>query len=266
MLDMNAIVGTHDILMVTFDTLRLDVAVSEMEAGRTPNLHRWLGAWEARHAPGSFTWASHCSFFAGFLPTPAAPGRHERLFALRFSGSETSGSRTLVLDAPDIVSGLAERGYHTACIGGVGFFKKENALSQVLPGLFQESHWEPRFGVTEPRSTEHQVDKALEILERCRDRKVFLFLNISALHQPNRHHLEGAAEDSMESHAAALRYVDGCLPPLMEALRARGRTLCLFLSDHGTAYGDGGYTGHRIAHECVWNVPYAEFVHGAQQP
>lgn len=264
MIDMNRIVGSHDILMVTFDTLRHDVAVGEMQAGGTPNLRRWFGSWEKRHSPGSFTYAAHCAFFAGFLPTPARPGRHERLFALRFAGSETTGSRTLALDAPDIVAGLASKGYHTACIGGVGFFKKENALSEVLPGLFRESHWDESMGVTDPRSTEHQVERALEILRGHPHQRVFLFLNLSALHQPNRFYLPGASEDSLESHAAALRYVDSCLPPLMDAFRARGRTLCLFLSDHGTAYGDDGYTGHRLAHECVWNVPYAEFVHGEE--
>jgi hypothetical protein len=31
-------------------------------------------------------------------------------------------------------------------------------------------------------------------------------------------------------------------------------------SDHGTAYGEDGYHGHRIAHETVWTVPYAELV------
>lgn len=262
MIDMNSVVGTHDIVMVTFDTLRYDVAVREMESGGTPNLKKWFGAWEKRHSPGSFTWAAHCAFFAGFLPTPATPGRHERLFALSFSGSETTGGKTCVFATPDIVSGLASRGYHTACIGGVGFFKKENALSKLLPGLFQESHWEERMGVTDTRSTEHQVDCAVDILRRRPHQRVFLFMNLSALHQPNRFYLPGAAEDSLESHAAALRYVDSCLPPLMEALRARGRALCLFLSDHGTAYGDDGFTGHRLAHECVWTVPYAEFLHG----
>ncbi len=101
--------------------------------------------------------------FAGFLPTPAAPGQHPRLFAARFAGSETSTGSTFVFDAPDIVAGLAQIGYHTACIGGVGFFNKQTPLSRVLPGLFAESHWEPRLGVTDPRSTEHQVRLALDI-------------------------------------------------------------------------------------------------------
>ena len=264
--DAGAIIGTHDLLLLTLDTLRYDVACRSLAEGRTPNLARHLpgGAWEERHSPGSFTYAAHQAFFAGFLPTPAAPGRHPRLFALSFQGSETTTSRTCVLDAPDIVTGLAGRGYHTACIGGVGFFNQQNALGRVLPGLFAESHWSPALGVADPRSTENQVQLAEEILARVpSERRVLLFLNVSALHQPNHFYAPAGApadgKDSIETHAAALEYVDRHLPRLFAALAARGPTFCVVCSDHGTAYGDDGYWGHRLAHPVVWTVPYAEF-------
>src|SRR4051812_22459437 len=161
---------------MTLDTLRCDVARAALAEGRTPNLAAVLpeGGWEARHSPGNFTYAAHHAFFAGFLPTPAEPGRHPRLFAARFEGSETTGPETCVFDAPDIVSGLSSRGYHTACIGGVGFFNPESPLGGVLPGLFAESHWSPALGVTDPRSTENQVRLAAAILERLpKERRLF---------------------------------------------------------------------------------------------
>ncbi|RKH43579.1 metalloenzyme domain-containing protein, partial [Corallococcus sp. AB050B] len=70
--DLNALVGTHDLLFLTLDTLRYDVAREELEAGRTPTLAALLpgGRWEERHSPASFTYAAHQAFFAGFLPTP----------------------------------------------------------------------------------------------------------------------------------------------------------------------------------------------------
>ena len=262
MIDARSRVGTHDILFMTIDTLRHDVARDEMAAGRTPNLAALLpGGWERRHTPGSFTFAAHAAFFAGFLPTPAAPGKHPRPFALRFPGSETTTPETCVLDAPDLVAGLAGLGYHTVCIGGVGFFNKLSPLGSVLPGLFAESHWAPELGVTDPRSTEHQVALVVRRLgEIPRDRRVFLFLNVAAVHQPNRFYLPGAAADTLASHAAALAYVDGQLPPLLAALRRRGPCFGVLCSDHGTAYGEDGYEGHRLAHPTVWTVPYAEFV------
>ncbi|MFO0561049.1 MAG: STM4013/SEN3800 family hydrolase [Polyangiales bacterium] len=263
MLSARRMVPSHDVLFVTLDTLRYDVAVRELDAGRTPNIARRLpdGAWEERHSPGSFTYASHHAFFAGFLPTPARPGRHPRLFAARFAGSETSTDETLVLDSADIVTGFAALGYRTICVGGVGFFNKRNALGSVLPSLFQESHWDESLGVTDPASTQNQVALAIERVRAAPDgQRVFLFVNVSALHQPNRFYLSGAEADSIESHAAALRYVDAQLERLFAFFEARNPTLCVLCSDHGTAYGDDGYEGHRLAHPVVWTVPYAEFV------
>lgn len=258
-----ALIGSHDVLLMTLDTLRYDVARDMLAQGRIPNLAAFLPdtGWEARHTSGSFTYAAHHAFFAGFLPMPITPGRHPRLFAARFAGSETTTEETCVFDTPDIVAGFASQGYHTVCIGGVGFFNKATPLGSVLPGLFAESHWSPELGVTDPRSTEKQVRLAINILESLpTERRVFLFVNISALHQPNRFYLPGAEEDSIESHAAALSYVDSQLPPLFAALRRRSPTLAIVCSDHGTAYGEDGYVGHRVGHEVVWTVPYAEFV------
>jgi hypothetical protein len=261
MIDANRVVGTHDILLLTLDTLRYDVAQDCLRRGQTPNLARLLPAagWEERHSPGSFTFAAHAAFFAGFLPTPARPGRHPRLFAVCFPGSETVSAQTCVFDAPDIITGLAGRGYHTLCIGGVGFFNLQSPLGRVLPELFAEHVWGPNLGVTDPDSTEHQVEEALGRLQALPlDRRLFLFVNVSALHQPNYYYLPGACEDSLASHAAAFAYVDRQLPPLFAALQRRAPLLAILCSDHGTAYGEDGYRGHRLAHPVVWTVPYAE--------
>ena len=264
MINTPALIGTHDILFMTFDTLRYDVACAALEAGQTPNLAGVLpdGAWEARHSPGSFTYAAHQAFFAGFLPTPAVPGRHPRLFATRFPGSMTTTAETCVFDAPDIVTALRDNGYHTLCLGGVGFFNLRSPLGRVLPALFDEAYWEPAFGVTEKHCLEAQLARLEAALDATpRAKPVFVFLNVAALHQPNRHYLDGAEEDTVGSHAAALEYVDTQIPRLVTAMTGRGRPcVAILCSDHGTAYGEGGLTGHRVAHEVVWTVPYAEVV------
>ena len=66
--------------------------------------------------------------------------------------------------------------------------------------------------------------------------RVFLFLNVSAVHQPNRHYLPGAQEDSLESHAAALCYIDRQLPRLFDVIRRRAPALVILCSDHRTLY------------------------------
>jgi len=327
---MNAIVGTHDLALITLDTLRYDVAAEELAAGRTPNLAAWLASpskpsqgaagpgaadpgtadpgtagpgaadpgaagqsaaacpraapqalrtqdgsdrrpadaptlqaplWERRHTPGTFTYAAHAAFFAGFLPTPASPGPHQRLLALGFDGSESIGPATCVLDGATIVEGLAARGYHTLCVGGTGFFNGQNPLGRVLPGLFAEHHWSPALGVTDPRSFENQIGVVEASLARLApDRRAFTFVNVAALHQPNHFYLDGSGTDSLASHAAALRHVDAQLPRLLRALARGAPVFVILCSDHGTLYGEDGYTGHRVGHPIVTTVPYAERV------
>src|SRR5882672_6477602 len=155
MLNARELVGNADVLFITLDTLRYDVARDALDRGMTPNIARVLppGGWEERHSPATFTYAAHQSFFAGFLPTPCAPGLHPRLFAAHFAGSTTITEQTCVFDEGDIVSGLSQRGYRTLCIGGVGFFNKQTSLGMVLPGLFDESYWDPSLSVIDARST-----------------------------------------------------------------------------------------------------------------
>src|SRR5262245_11158032 len=262
-MDARRLLGTHDLLFITFDALRYDVAMAALREGLTPHLQGLLpgGTWERRHTPGSFTYAAHQAFFAGFLPTPVDSLAHERLFALRFAGSRTTGPRTCVFDAPDIVSGFAARGYHTICIGGVGYFNKLTPLSCVLPGLFAESHWDEGLGVTCRASARNQFALARGRLSRlAADRRIFLFVNLSAMHHPNRIYLAGATVDSPASQQAALASVDRELGPFIADIRRERSWLCIFCSDHGTLYGDDGRHGHRTAHQAVWDVPYGEFV------
>ena len=261
---MRDLIGSHDLLFVTLDTLRYDVAAECLASGRTPQLAAVLpgGVWERRHTPASFTYAAHHAFFAGFLPTPVTPGPHERLFAARFAGSETSGEGTYVFDAADLPSALAAAGYHTVCLGGVGFFNPGSPLGRVLPGLFAEAHWERAFGVTAPDCLGAQLDRLATIVGGLpAERPLFTFVNVAALHQPNRHYVPGAGTDSLATHAAALAYVDSRLGRLFDLVAGRGRPCRVILcSDHGTLYGEDGHVGHRVAHEAVWTVPYADFL------
>lgn len=272
-IDAAACLGSHDMLLMTFDTLRLDVARDALARGDTPNLAALLpaGGWEHRHSPASFTFAAHQAFFAGFLPTPAIPREqdpdaHRRLFAARFPGSETTADGTLVFDAPDIVTGLAGQGYRTICIGGTGFFNKRSPLGSVLPDLFDESWWDERLGVACRDSAANQVACAVErIAAQPADRRLLVFVNLAACHPPH-HFYRGEGEiDSPDSQRAALADIDRHLPALFAALRRRAPLLAILTSDHGTAFGEDGYHGHRIGHPSVWDVPYAQLLLGQER-
>jgi hypothetical protein len=263
-IDAAACLGTHDVLFLTIDTLRFDVAAAACASGETPNLRRLMpgGHWEKRHTPCTFTYGAHQAFFAGFLPTPTAPrerdsAAHTRLFAAKFPGSETTGSATLVFDAPDIVTGFAAAGYHTLCIGGTGFFNKRSPLGAVLPGLFAESVWHEDFGVACADSAENQARFAADRIGAVRmNQRVFCFVNFSACHPPY-----PAQPDGQLAQRAALATIDRALPTLLDAARGRGvPVLTIICSDHGTSFGDDGYHGHRLAHPSVWDVPYMQTV------
>lgn len=261
-------IGRHDILFMTLDTLRYDVAEAARREGHTPNFARLLGddGWEERHSPASFTYAAHHAFFSGFLPTPIAPisvqpKKHQRLFAARFPGSETSGTGTLVVDAPDIVTGLGDLNYRTICVGGTGFFNMQSPLGRVFPAMFQESYWAPSLGVADRQSARNQIDCAQRAIEKHpADQRLFVFLNMSACHPPHAMYLTGATEDSPHSQKMALADIDSQLPRLLESLTNRAPLLVVICSDHGTAFGEDGYYGHRIGHPSVWTVPYAHTI------
>jgi hypothetical protein len=268
-LNMHAVVGDHDVILITLDTLRLDAAENCFARGELPVLSRWLPStgFERRHSPASFTFAAHQAFLAGFLPTCAQPspvGRaHARLFALAFPGSESTTEHTYVFsNGANLAEAFSDLGYSSICIGGVGFFNKRNPLGRVLPEMFQQSYWHEDFGVTHKHSTDAQVALACKLLADSQPR-VFMLLNVSALHQPNSHYLPEATpgqQDNLASHEAALRYVDHALARLFATLSARGPALVIICSDHGTAYGEDGFYGHRHAHPVVMHVPYAHFV------
>jgi hypothetical protein len=116
-------------------------------------------------------------------------------------------------------------------------------------------------GNAHPTLPENQVRLAIDCLAKLPlSQRVFLFINISALYQPNCIFLPGATEDSIITQWAALAYVDRHLPLLFETMQQRAPVMNIICSDHGTAYGDDNYHGHRLSHPVVWNVPYAEFI------
>lgn len=251
---------TRDFFLLTLDALRFDVARDALARGELPNLASVLPkGFEARHTPASFTFPAHQAFFAGFFPTPIAPGRHVRPLALRFAGSKTLGPGTLRLEGPDLVTALREAGYFTLCIGGTTFFNPASPLGCVLPELFDESHWTKQMGVGSRHASRHQLTLAARRLRQMpTEQRVFLFMNLSATHPPTKIFVPGATEESPETQAAALRDLDRHLPQLFHAMRERGGAVGIICSDHGTCFGDDGFTGHRLAHPAVWTVPYAE--------
>lgn len=263
-IDMNDIVPGHHILFVCFDTLRYDVAVREQEKGTTKVLNRY-GKWRKCQAPGNFTYPSHQAMFSGFFPIDEEirdMKKRETLFFTENIGmGRKAPSGAFVFREATWVQELEKRGYETYCVGGVGFFDKRTEIGKVLPGIFKHSYWNPSFGCLVKNSVENQVNFIKKILEKAdRDKKIMLYLNISALHYPNNYFLPGAEKDSIETQAAALRYADGQMERLFSIFQNMGDTFVICLSDHGTCYGEDGVWYHGVNHPIVNTVPYKHFI------
>lgn len=262
--DMNQIVGSKDILFICLDTLRYDIAVREEECNNTPVLNRY-GLWEKRQAPGNFTYPSHHAMFAGFLPCAydaKSIGDRELLFFPRMGGmGKNVPPGAYAFSGSTIMEGLEKDSYDTWCVGGVGFFDKRSDIGRVFPGYFRKSYWNPSFSCMVKESVKNQVDFILKKLAAApRETPLFLYLNVDAIHYPNYFYLEGASNDNPESHAAALRYVDGELGRLFDGWKAlRDTAFVICCSDHGTCYGEDGCQFHGMNHPCVNTVPYKHF-------
>ena len=262
--DMNQVVGTQDIMLICLDTLRYDVAVQEEEAGSIPVLNQY-GPWEKCQAPGNFTYPSHHAMFAGFLPCRYDAKNVADRELLFFPQSIGLGKKTpegaYGFSGSTIMEGLSKEGYETWCVGGVAFFDKRSDIGKVFPGYFQKSFWNPSFGCPVKDSTKNQVDFILNRISRMDSEKhIFMYLNVDAIHYPNYFYLEGASGDSVLSHAAALRYVDGELGRLFQGWKEkRGSAFVICCSDHGTCYGEDGCQFHGINHPIVNTIPYKHF-------
>lgn len=262
--NMNEIVGTHDILFVCLDTLRYDVAQKEQEQGNTPVLNHY-GKWLKCHAPGNYTFPSHMAMFIGNLPTLAEPiplFEREKLFMPKeFATSLSPNKAAFLFEGASFVQGLEKVGYETICIGGVGFFNKRTEINRILPGLFKYSYWHPSFSCHIKESFEKQLDFVeRKLKEFSSDQRIFMYFNIDSIHYPNSFYVDGAKEDNVDTHAAALRYVDAHLQRLFDLFKRRGKTFVIACSDHGSCYGEDGYHFHCHSHEIVYTVPYKHFI------
>lgn len=258
MIPLAELVGTHDLIWITLDSLRHDVAQREWLEGRTPNLAALLPAsgWQQRQTSGTFTYPAHLAFLAGFLPTMGGE-RAPRLLAGRFDRAKGHRPGTWIFDEPTVPQALAARGYHTVCLGGVGFFSGQGALGTTIPGHFAESHWSPATGPGRRESATAQAQVAVDLLARLPEhQRLFLLLNLAATHTPTHIYLPGEHRDSVASQAAALRAADAALGEVFAALR-RPCVLLVF-SDHGDCFGEDGHWGHGVAHPLVMTVPYLE--------
>lgn len=260
--NMNDVVKDHNIIFLCLDTLRFDIALQEEENGGTPNLNKY-GKWIKCHAPGNYTLPSHMAMFTGFFPSPVEPiplFEREHLFLPSKIGTNTMPkTKAFQFSETTFMQGLEKIGYETYCIGGVGFFDKRTEIGKLLPSFFKHSYWQQKFSCIVKESATHQVDFAIKKLSENIEGKSMMYINFSAIHYPNSFYTTSKV-DNVDSHAAALRYVDEEIGRLFEEVKKiNPKTLVIVCSDHGTCYGEDGYIFHCNSHQKVIEVPYKHF-------
>lgn len=263
--NMNEIVGENNILFICLDTLRYDIALQEQENNGTPILNKY-GKWQKCHAPGNYTLSSHMAMFTGHMPSPAEPTplfERERLFIPKERNNFLVPKEAFCFEGASWVEGLEKVGYETICVGGVAFFNKRTDINKILPNMFKKSYWHPSFSCHIPNGFENQLDLIERKLNNySNDERLFMYVNIDSIHYPNNFYIEGAEGDSLDSHAAALRYVDKHLERLFDMFSKKGKTFVMVCSDHGSCYGEDGYYFHCLSNEIVYTVPYKHFFIG----
>ena len=262
--DMREVVGKKDILFICLDTLRYDVAVQEEKAGTTPVLNQY-GPWEKCQAPGNFTYPSHHAMFAGFMPcrydAKNVADRELLFFPRQIGLGNKVPEGAYGFSGSTIMEGLAADGYDTWCVGGVAFFDKRSPIGKVFPGYFKKSYWNPSFACPVKESTKNQVDFLLKKISAAdKEQRIFFYLKLDAIQNPNYFYADGVSHDNLQSHATALRYVDRELGRLFAGWKSqRKEALVICCSDHGTCYGEDGCQFHGINHPYVNTVPYKHF-------
>lgn len=246
------------------DSLRYDIAFQEQTAGNTPNLNHY-GQWTKCEAAGNFTWPSHHAMFSGFMPKPIDDTVNQTmLFFPKDIGLGRKGPKNaFAFDDATWIKSLENKGYQTICIGGVSFFNNRSGMGKVFPSMFKESYWHPRFACTVKESMDNQIHYIQKIMaERAGSQPVMMYINIDTIHYPNHFYVEGAASgDTVETHAAALRYIDARIDGLLNIFRQTGgETFVIVCSDHGTCYGEDGKYFHSFNHPIVNTVPYMHFL------
>ncbi|MFO0998983.1 MAG: hypothetical protein U0936_01485 [Planctomycetaceae bacterium] len=135
-LPMKQIVGKADIVFITLDTLRFDVATLAMKRTDAESAKNHSGRinYDTRRVALPLP---HIRPFCGFFAYSVVSGNRTLVrWRPDFRAVKRRPMKTFVFDAPDIVTGLVDVGYTTICVGGVGFFNKQSPFETFCQDCF----------------------------------------------------------------------------------------------------------------------------------
>jgi arylsulfatase A-like enzyme len=267
------------VVLITLDTTRADaLSCYGAPQGSSPRLDELAQEgtrFDLAVATSSITPVSHASILTGL---------DNQRHGVRVISAE-SGFR-LRPGVATLATLLRERGYATAAVHsafpvsahygfdrGFDLFESFEADFRVEQG---GHFWDVR---TFQRRSDETTDLALQWLDRAQD-PYFLWVHYWDPHDGARvppdedlpadlpREPGGWIPPSRELYAAEVRYMDGQVGRLLDALRARGdweRTLVVVVGDHGEGLDDHGWWGHRLLYQEQARVPLIVRAPGAER-
>ena len=258
-----------NVLLITLDTTRADaLGAYGNPRATTPHLDRIASEgtrFDLAISTAAVTPVSHASILTGL---------DNKDHGLRVMSAE-SGFR-LAQDVPTLATVLRGAGYRTIAVHSAfpvsgyfgltqGFDVVESFESRMFAGEDKDKWDVQRF----QRRSDETTDLVLGELAKS-DEPYFLWIHYWDPHDGMKlppeellpedlWHLEdGAKVPTREQYEAEVRFMDGEIGRLVEALRESGaweRTLALVVADHGQGLGDHGWQHHRILYQEQIRVP-----------
>ena len=267
----------EDFLLVTWDSCRFDTFVK----AKLSHLSQY-GAAKKSWAMATYTLPAHVAMFQGFLPhafceEPFYNRFRQQLWRIGHKRIHIKPLVTFPLATPNVVEGFKRRGYFTAGVAAMDWFRDAEVL---------------REGFNKFQFTGRNARKQNELLtswidHHASDRGCFAFVNYGETHSPfefegqsaapqhvleqfNRHRLwnqPGVINDAWKfddlafsQQVACAEYLDARTGELADYFLRRGRpTTVVICGDHGECFGEQGLFGHAFYHEKVMEVPLLIF-------
>lgn len=253
----------NSVLFITLDSCRYDAFVE----ASTPNL-KSVGPLHCAHAPGNFTYGSHCAMFVGFTPgissiaAPYVNPKFGKIFKMNSAAFRGRSPSHINLFGRNIIDGFNLLGYQTVGTGAVSWFDPHTATGKALTQDFQHYYYPGSFF-----QLKDQVSFALEKIKES-SKPSFCFVNVGETHVPYFHagadwqqshnpcrpfeEQENDADECRRRQIACVEYVDREIALLLHAFQDCTIVIC---ADHGDCWGEDGIWEHGISHEKVLEVP-----------